>query len=173
MEESTLAILLAASFGGTCLGGILSYFLCKPKSPKLLDDIDGQLEDMKNYRCMVREVGEERTQIFEALKNISVAPKPTSTLSYARFKIFSPNIDSYQRCTLERSENEELVHQLNELINSYPDFVASRFGEPGYIRDAHNTMVEHHAKVMTLAQECFKRIEEADAQREQLAISRV
>jgi gas vesicle protein len=106
MEEATLVILLAASLGGTCLGGIVSYFLCKPKSSKLLDDIDQidkRIQDMENYQYMLKDVKEEKAKIFEAMKNIS--PTAASALSYARFTIFSPDIESYQKCTQERGED--------------------------------------------------------------------
>lgn len=150
-------------------------FLDKPNHLKKVDEIDSRLADMKDYRQMVREVGNERVRIFEAMHAIAAAtPKRTSTTTEEdRLRFFSTNSKLNQQILQRNLESKELVHQLNELINSYPDFIATRVDEPGYVRRAHIEMEEHHAKVMTTAEECFRRIEEAYWQRENSVVSQI
>jgi hypothetical protein len=166
-------VVIACFCFGLLPASILFRFLDNNHS-KELDKIDNRMAEMEDYKRMKQEVGKERAEIFEAIRALVTAtPTCITPEEEDRLKFFSTNSKLTQQFLRQTLECRELLDQLNELLHSYPDFIASRFREPGYIRGAHIEMVEHHAKVMSLVEECFKRIKEVFGQRENSVFSQI
>ncbi len=158
-----LAYLLAPAWGVLgfmviIVGALIYHFLPKlnePEPPSIWDRLHNDLDD---YVRMIKVVAQERREIIKIHKNICDMKLRQSLPLTNPYQLFSDNpklLRAYERIKIE---SEESVAAFYELINSYPDFDSDRAKEPGYIRDAHKEMVEHHEKVKLVAEMIFKKI---------------
>ncbi len=155
--------IVGAGIGSACVG-FFGYLLCRRKPPQK-DEVDyaALSKDLDAYRIMLKEVSQERKAIIATVNKIITNPaKPL--LSNDTDQFFSEKtklLPAYER---KKIECEELISLFYELINSYPDFDNAHAKEPGYIKNVHKEMVEHHEKVKIITGECFKGLPNVDYQ---------
>ncbi len=158
-----LAYLLAPAWGVLgfmviIVGALIYHFLPKlnkPEPPSIWDSLHNDLDD---YRRMIKEVVQERREIIKIHENICDKKLRQSLPLTNPYQLFSDNPKLLQKYERIKMESEESVASFYELMNSYPGFDSDRAKEPGYIRDAHKEMVEHHEKVKLVAEMIFKKI---------------
>lgn len=102
------------------------------------------------------EINAERDNIVERLNDI--IEQYEFTLSKNRFHI-NKLISGQSKKSGERSE---LVADLCKSINSYPQFIASRIYEEGYVGAVLSKMEEHHEQTKKLASVYFSTLHEVE-----------
>ncbi|HHF7344552.1 TPA: hypothetical protein ACPSKB_000958 [Legionella feeleii] len=155
-----------------CLGHLIqSLIRAESENNKRKQQRANKLQDINDFIRLLEQIGLERQQINQTLKDFQLSKRPSLQTSPGNEQGFFSNSaklpKEYQR---QQLETEEFVAQFFLALDSYPDFSPERVvSEPGYVNQIYKEHAEHHAAVLVLAAELFSRLDNARAQRMRLS----
>lgn len=143
--------LLALTILGFILNSALNY-----SRKKVYPANSNIIQELQVLDRITDEIYLEKDEIVKKLNNIASSPEVNS-VNKNRYQLFAT-----KRFSKKSNETNQLVEDLCQALNSYPQFIARRVDEIGYVSSFISELEEHHEKTTQMANIYFTRLDEAD-----------